>query len=141
MKSWVLDTNVIVAAHLSPFGPPGRLLAEVYSRRLRLSFDARIAQEYREVLLRPKFAFRPETVRIFLKVLEDQDLVTAPPLKLKLPDPDDLMFLEVAVIAGDRVVVTGNLRHFPEESRGDVRVLTPAEAWAEHVNEKTEGSG
>ena len=59
----------------------------------------------------------------------------------EVPDPDDLMFLEVAVIAGDRVVVTGNLRHFPEESRGDVRVLTPAEAWAEHVNEKTEGSG
>ncbi len=53
----------------------------------------------------------------------------------EVSDPDDLMFLEVAAITGDGVVVTGNLRHFPEESRGDVRVLTPAEAWAEYVNE------
>lgn len=56
MKSWVFDTNVIVAAHLSPFGPPGRLLGEVYGGHLRLAYDARMAEEYREVLLRPKFA-------------------------------------------------------------------------------------
>ena len=133
MKNWVFDTNVIVAAHLSPFGPPGRLLGEVYARRLRLAYDARMAEEYREVLLRPKFALPPESVRTFLRVLEDQDLVIAPPLSLKIPDPDDLMFLEVAAHGGDGVLVTGNLRHFPEASRGSVRVLTPAEAWAEYV--------
>jgi predicted nucleic acid-binding protein len=63
-------------------------------------------------------------------VLGDQDLVIAPPLTLKLPDPDDLMFLEVAASAGEGVLVTGNLRHFPAKSRGSVRVLSPAEAWA-----------
>ena len=135
MKSWVFDTNVIVAGHLSPFGPPGRLLAEVYACRLRLSYDARMAEEYREVLLRPKFALPPESVRSFLKILEDQDLVIPPPLSLKLPDADDLMFLEVAANAGAGVVVTGNLRHFPTGLRGTVRVLTPAEAWAEYVKE------
>jgi putative PIN family toxin of toxin-antitoxin system len=130
MISWVFDTNVIVAAHLSATGPPGRLLAEVYAGRLRLTYDARLAAEYREVLLRAKFAFPPETVRSFLRVLDDQDLVIAAPLTLELPDPDDLMFLEVAASAGDGVLVTGNLRHFPEASRGSVRVLSPAEAWA-----------
>ena len=75
MKSWVFDTNVIVAAHLSPHGPPGRLLGEVYARNLRLTYDARMADEYREVLLRPKFALPPASVRTFLKVLEDQDLI------------------------------------------------------------------
>jgi putative PIN family toxin of toxin-antitoxin system len=133
MKSWVFDTNVIVAAHLSPFGPPGRLLAEIYVRRLRLSYDARIAAEYREVLLRPKFSLPPESVKSFLRVLEDQDPVIAPPLNLKLPDPDDLMFLEVAAITDERVLVTGNLRHFPAKSWHSIRVLTPAEAWSVHV--------
>lgn len=130
MNLWVFDTNVIVAAHLSASGPPGRLLAEVYARRLRLAYDARMAAEYREVLLRAKFALPAESVRSFLTVLGDQDLVIAPPLTLELPDPDDLMFLEVAASAGDGVLVTGNLRHFPAESRGSVRVMSPAEAWA-----------
>lgn len=39
----------------------------------------------------------------------------------------------LAAHGGDGVMVTGNLRHFPEASRGSVRVLTPAEAWAEYV--------
>lgn len=132
MKSWVFDTNVIVAAHLSPFGPPGRLLTEIHGRRLRLSYDERMAAEYREVLLRPKFALPVECVRSFLRVLGDQDLVSAPPWKLKLPDLDDLMFLEVAAATEEKIVVTGNIRHFPPASRQNVRVLTPAEAWEEH---------
>lgn len=135
MKSWVFDTNVIVAAHLSAFGFPGRLLAEVYARRLRMSYDARLAEEYREVLLRPKFALPPESVRSFLNVLDDQDLLIARPLKVKLPDPDDLMFLEVASSGGDGIVVTGNLRHFPRKTWGPVRVLSPADAWAEYVQD------
>ena len=129
MKSWVFDTNVIVAAHLSAFGRPGRLLAEVYACRLRLTYDARMAEEYREVLLRPKFGLPQQTVRSFLRVLDDQDLVIAPPLRVELPDPDDLMFIEVAAMCDAGVLVTGNLRHFPMESRGSVQVLSPAEAW------------
>jgi uncharacterized protein len=132
MKSWVFDTNVIVAAYLSPFGPPGRLLAEIYGQRLRLSYDVRMAAEYREVLSRPKFGLPAESVQSFLRVLADQDPVSAPPWKVKLPDPDDLMFLEVAAVTEEKTLVSGNLRHFPQASRRDVRVLTPAEAWEEY---------
>jgi putative PIN family toxin of toxin-antitoxin system len=129
MKSWVFDTNIIVAAHLSPFGPPAKLLGAVYARGLRISYDARLAAEYREVLLRPKFGLPAEAVRSFFQVLEDQDLVTGLPLNLKVPDPDDLMFLEVAAATTERRLITGNLRHFPVACRGPVTVMTPAEAW------------
>lgn len=132
MKSWVFDTNVIVAAHLSPFGPPGRLLAEIFGRRLRLPYDDRMAAEYREALSRPKFALPAESVRSFLRVLADQYPVSAPPSKVKLPATDDLMFLEVAASTDEKTLVSGNLRHFPQGSRRDVRVLTPAEAWEEY---------
>jgi uncharacterized protein len=132
MRSWVFDTNVIVSGHLSPFGPPGRLLTEILGRRLRMSYDDRMAVEYHEVLSRPKFAFPAESVRSFLLILEDQDPVSAPPWKIKLPDPADLMFLEVASQTKDKILVSGNVRHFPTASRRDVRVMTPAEAWVEY---------
>ena len=132
MNRWVFDTNVIVAGHLSPHGPLARLLGEVYAWRLRLAYDARMAAEYRDVLLRPKFGLPAASVRSFLRVLEDQDLVTGLPWNGELPDPDDRMFLEVAAATDEKCLVTGNLRHFPASSRGSVRVLTPAEAWEAH---------
>lgn len=88
--------------------------------------------EYREVLLRPKFAIPETSVRSFLMVLDDQDPVSAEPWKIKLPDPADLMFLEVAAQTEDKVLVSGNLRHFPTTARRNVRVMTPAEAWEEY---------
>ncbi len=71
MRTWVLDTNGIVSAHLSPHGPPGGLLGEVLARRLRLAYDTRILDEYREVLSRPKFDFPPTSVRRFLDLMSD----------------------------------------------------------------------
>jgi putative PIN family toxin of toxin-antitoxin system len=133
MNSWVFDTNVIVAAHLSPFGVPARLLSEVYARRLRMAYDFRILAEYQEVLGRKKFDLSPQAIKGFLKIVEDQELTTPLPLKTILPDPDDLMFLEVAAATSNRVLVTGNTKHYPQKSRGSVLVLTPAEALSLHL--------
>jgi putative PIN family toxin of toxin-antitoxin system len=133
MNSWVFDTNVIVAAHLSPFGVPARLLSEVYARRLRMAYDFRILAEYQEVLGRKKFNFPPQAIKGFLQIVEDQESIVPLPLKTILPDPDDLMFLEVAAATSHRVLVTGNIKHYPQKSRGSVLVLTPAEAFALHL--------
>jgi putative PIN family toxin of toxin-antitoxin system len=133
MNSWVFDTNVIVAAHLSPFGVPARLLSEVYARRLRMAYDFRLLAEYQEVLGRKKFDLSPQAIKGFLQILEDQELTTPLPLKTTLPDPDDLMFLEVAAATSNRVLVTGNTKHYPQKSRGSVLVLTPAEALSLHL--------
>jgi putative PIN family toxin of toxin-antitoxin system len=133
MNSWVFDTNVIVAAHLSPFGVPARLLSEVYARRLRMAYDFRILAEYQEVLGRKKFDLSPQAVKGFLKIVEDQELTTPLPLKTILPDPDDLMFLEVAAATINRVLVSGNTKHYPQKNRGSVRVLSPVEALSLHL--------
>ena len=125
----VLDTNVVVSALLKADSPPARLLAAVLRGDLTIAFDARILTEYRDVLLRPKFGFNPTRVEVVLDALErDEVAVAALTWALSLPDPDDLKFLEVAsALEQPAVVIRGNIRHFPAESCGSVRVATPRE--------------
>jgi len=124
----VLDTNVLVSALLSPFGPPAEILRLVTTGTVRLCHDARILGEYRQVLLRSAFPFRPLQVESLLDQIEaDGEPITAFALSDRLPDPDDEAFLEVAPAADARYLVTGNLRHFPPESRQGVRVVSPRE--------------
>jgi putative PIN family toxin of toxin-antitoxin system len=123
----VLDTNVLVSALLSPFGPPARVPDLALGGEIRLAYDDRVMAEYREVLARPKFGFSPEDVADVLAFLEgDGEPVTALPLSCELPDADDLPFLEVAAHA-EATLVTGNTAHYPASFRGAVVVLTPAE--------------
>ena len=49
---------------------------------------------------------------------------------LGLPDSDDECFLDVALLTPDRVLVTGNARHYPPRLRRGVTVLTPRQAVA-----------
>ncbi len=127
----VLDTNILVSALLSPFGPPSRVLDLVLAGDLVAAFDDRILAEYREVLARPKFHFAPEDVAAVFICLETAgEPVTARPLAATLPDPDDLPFLEVAAQT-EAWLITGNADHFPVDVRGTARVLRPAEFLAE----------
>ena len=123
----VLDTNVLVSALLSPFGPPARVLDLVLSGEIRLAIDDRLMAECRQVLARSKFGFAPEDVADLLAFLEtDGEPVTARPLPGELPDADDLPFLEVAAQA-EATLITGNTAHYPAPVRGAISVLTPAE--------------
>lgn len=124
----VLDTNVLVSALLTPHGPTARVLDAVLAGRLLLLFDDRILREYSEVLHRERFGFTPEDVRALLEFIRSEGQeVSAPPLGIVLPDPDDLMFVEVAVAGKADAIVTSNRRHFPEGSYGGIPVLSPAE--------------
>ena len=58
----VVDTNVLVAGLLSPFGPPGEIIRMIASGAVTLCVDARILTEYAEVLSRPKFQFETEQI-------------------------------------------------------------------------------
>ena len=137
----VLDTNVLVAGLLSPFGPPGRILDLVLSGELGLAYDDRILAEYRDVLARARFGFDRASVAELLAYIETEEQhVTAMPVNVELPDPDDLPFLEVSRAVQADALVTGNTRHYPAASRHGVVVLTPAEfmeRWqASHVENR-----
>lgn len=129
----VLDTNVLVSGLLSPYGPRSQIVLMVASGTLTLYYDARLLTEYREVLLRPKFPFEAEAVEALLdQITALGELVASEPLAKALPDPDDEPFLEVAVAASAEALVTGNIKHYPPESRAGILVCSPAEL-VEHL--------
>ena len=123
----VLDTNVLVSGLLSPFGPPGQIVALIAEGDLQPCFDSRIILEYREVLLRPVFAFDPEDVHTLIDYVDSEGFeVVGRPLSAGLPHPADEVFLSVAVASSAKALITGNLKHFPSESREGVLVISPA---------------
>lgn len=127
---WVLDINVVVAALLSPHGPPGRLLDAVITGYLQIAFDDRIESEYKAVLARKKFGFAPQLICSLFAEFDLQKRIIVPPLNSAcLPDSDDLPFLEVASVLDDPVLVTGNIKHCPLVAVGKVIVLSPHQAW------------
>ncbi len=84
--------------------------------------------EYRQVLARPKFSFAPTLVDSLLDYLSRESLqITAVPSGIVLPDPSDSPFLDVALTAKAKVLVTGNLKHFEGFAPGlALKIMNPA---------------
>ena len=123
----VLDTNVLVAGLLSPFGPCSEIVRMVSSGEVTLCFDALILTEYSEVLYRPKFAFDKEKVSALLDHIEHRGhTVASSPLRHSLPDPADEPFLKVAIAGKAECLVTGNASHFPAKLCQGRKVLSPS---------------
>jgi len=124
----VLDTNVIVSGILKPYSKSATILRLVADGAIRLAHDLRLLSEYRDVLARPTFNFTKAEVESFLTQVEGEGLlVSAKPLNFHLPDPDDEPFLEVALSAKVKAVVTGNKRHFPQKDYSGIKILSPVE--------------
>jgi putative PIN family toxin of toxin-antitoxin system len=124
----VLDTNVLVAGLLSPFGPCGEIVRMVSSGEVMLCFDALILTEYSEVLYRPKFGFDKDKVATLLDHIEHRGhTVASSPLRHSLPDPDDEAFLKAAIAGKAECLVTGNASHFPSKLWQGRKVLSPSE--------------
>jgi len=128
MRLIVLDTNVIVSAGIQSGGAPARLLMDwVLVGQVQVVTCPWIAAEYREVIRRPKFhryGFPPLWVEFLLD--ESLHLPDPAPWPHPVPDPKDAPFLALAHASG-AWLVTGNLRHFPEDGRFGTTVLNPAD--------------
>jgi putative PIN family toxin of toxin-antitoxin system len=128
MRRIVVDTNVLATASLTPFGAPARVLDTVLARQVRLLYDDRILAEYGEVLVRAKFGFNPGDVADLLAFLRSEGQgIAAPSLGLPVLDPDDAMFVEVAVAGRADALVTGNKVYFAPDGCRVIPVLSPVE--------------
>jgi putative PIN family toxin of toxin-antitoxin system len=135
----VLDTNVVVSGLLSPFGAPGMVLRLVSDEAVALCLDARVIAEYATVLSRPGFDIDQADVASLLDaVVRTGEMAASAPLARRLPHAADEPFLEVAIAARADCLVTGNTRHYPENARAGVAVLTPA-AFIEQYRAASQG--
>jgi uncharacterized protein len=122
----VVDTNVLVSALLKEGSVPERALHALLERAVVL-LDARLVEEYAAVLARPKFVAVDSARRdALLERLRTQGELVAevPAYTGPLDDPDDRAFVEVALAGKADALVTGNVRHFPEDL--GFEVLPPA---------------
>ncbi|MBN2417715.1 putative toxin-antitoxin system toxin component, PIN family [bacterium] len=129
----VIDTNVLVSGLLTPFGKAADILRLVTLDRITLCLDARILAAYRVALHRPKFGFNSGAVAVLLKELEPLACtVVGIPLRGPLPDPDDNMFLEIALGSDAVCIITGNRDHFPQNRCGKVRIFSPGDFFEQY---------
>lgn len=115
----VIDTNVLISAMLKWNSVPGNVLEFTFSGMIIPVLNEHIVREYREVLSRPKFKFPKDIIDTIVSEIERLGIyIDAPELEIELPDPKDRVFYEVVMEernTEDAYLVTGNLKHFPEE--------------------------
>ena len=122
----VLDTNVLVAGMLTPFGTCGEIVRMLTSGDITLCVDARVLFEYQDVLRRPEFGIDAGKIGVVMEYVKStSESSPTSPLPQSLPDPDDEPFLEIALSASADCLVTGNPKHFPANYRSGLKVLSP----------------
>ena len=120
----VLDTNIIISAMLKGASIPGIIVEYALNGPIIPLLNIEILFEYSDVLSRGKFHFNQNDIddlitqlsrrAVFLDRTESKEI---------FPDPDDVVFYEVALSKEDAYLVTGNTKHFPKKPI----VVTPAE--------------
>jgi len=121
----VLDTNVVVSAHLVAQGRQALIVELGLGRAFEWIVSEPLLAEYEEVLRRPRFGLRPESVARSMGAIREVVRLVSPHRKLTVTtDPDDNLVLECALEGGANYVVTGNLRHFPAKYR-NIRIVSP----------------
>ena len=130
----VLDTNVLVAATLSPFGASFQILTLVPQRRFAPLLSVALMLEYEEVLKRDDMRAQSHLTVEEIDVLLDMFAAVGTPCtpffqwRPQLPDPDDEMVLELSVNGHADALVTVNIRDFlPAARTFGVEVLRPGE--------------
>ena len=134
-RSYVLDTDVIVAALRSDRGASRQLLLAALNQQFELLLSVPLILEYEAVLTRPEhLAVCGLSSREVGRVLDDL-VAVARPVRLafrwrpRLSDPDDDMVLETAINGSASAIVTFNQRDFAAGIKGlSCAVILPAMA-------------
>lgn len=87
-----------------------------------------IIAEYQRVMNYPKFVEkRPILDALIALIMNTAVMVEDQPCPIALPDPDDTAHLAAALHNDAQVIVSGNLKDFPDRPYGTVQVLSVRE--------------
>ena len=124
----VIDTNVLVAAHLSQHDDSAvvKVFNKLSNSEVIPLYSNEIIEEYKDVLSRKKFSFSSEVISYTLSLIMNKGIQVDPkPSGIKFFDEKGLVFYEVVLEKKDdsAYLITGNKKHFPN----DPVVVTAAE--------------
>jgi putative PIN family toxin of toxin-antitoxin system len=123
----VIDTNVVVSAHLNGEGLPAAILDLASSKIILMCISAAIMAEYEDVLRRPQLKLDPARTASSLDVIRNTSRLVKPTRIIAwAADESDDRFLECASAASADFIITGNTKHFPERFE-NIRIVTPRE--------------
>ena len=126
----VVDTNVFISSFLNPKGTSRKVISLWKTGEIIICLSAEILEEYIEVLIRMGLKDEPETgelLELFRKRINIDFVAIDRDIKLIASDPDDDKFIECAVNAGAKVIITGD-RHLKDlKQYKGIDILSPAE--------------
>ena len=128
MKNLVIDCNVFISAFIGS-DTCFQALDKAFSG-YRVCYSDETLKELLKTLNRPKFRHirNAERIQVTLHVLHSLgDFFTPEPCGIKLPDPDDAIYLDLALAAYAEFIITGNKKHFPENLCKGIQILSPRE--------------
>jgi putative PIN family toxin of toxin-antitoxin system len=128
MRNLVIDCNVFISAFIGN-DTCFQALDKAFSE-YRVCYSDATLKELLETLKRPKFQHirKAERIEMTLQVLHSMGTLFIPkPCKIILPDPDDAIYLDLAITAYAESIITGNKKHFPEKLCEGIKILSPSE--------------
>ena len=126
-RRFVFDTNVLISAALTPEGEAWGAFAKANRSGYFLISDETFA-ELKEVLYRPDFdTYLTSRIRrrFILELLAKSVRIKVTEEITACKDPDDDIFLEVAVSGKADCIVTRNIEDFPADRFRGIPILTP----------------
>jgi putative PIN family toxin of toxin-antitoxin system len=133
--SYVLDTDVIVAALRSDSGASRQLLLAALTKQFELLLSVPLILKYEAVLTRPHHLTACGLSSADVTQVLDDLAAVAKPVRLafrwrpRLSDPDDDMALETAINGNASAIVTFNQRDYAAGIKGfGCGLVLPAEA-------------
>jgi putative PIN family toxin of toxin-antitoxin system len=129
----ILDTNVLLGALISPYGPPDIIYRAWRAARFELVTSAAQLEEMRRVSRYPKLKTILPAHRVGTMVNNMQraivlDNLPPPPNGMDLNDPNDVFLLSMALASEADYLVTGDRRAglLQLGSAGRTRIVSPA---------------
>lgn len=129
----ILDTNVLLGALISPYGPPDIIYRAWRAARFELVTSAAQLEEMRRVSRYPKLKTILPAHRVGTMVNNMQraivlDNLPPPPNGIDLNDPNDVFLLSMALASEADYLVTGDRRAglLQLGSAGRTRIVSPA---------------
>ncbi len=126
----VIDTNVFISSLLSTEGNPRKVIDLWRFERITLCLSKEILAEYFAVLGRFGMADEPEgkeLVQLFEKRYNQVFVASPAAITVIKEDPADNKFLECAVAADARYIISGDRHLLSFKVFKGIRILPPAE--------------